>query len=477
MISTLTLLLVLLTWQIVAGVDYEAQLLKDVFKDYSPLLRPVLDKSRTVDVTHGMSLTHIVDFDELNEKLTVNVWLRQFWVDERLRWNSSQYDGIDEIHVPSKRVWNPDITLYNEVRKDAFKVKHTKVILKSDGSIKWPTPVLLVSTCKIDVTQFPHDRQCCPLKFGSWTYHGLELNISAEDNQVDLSNYQTHSGWSLLKVPAYRNDRFYNCCSEPYPDVTYMIVLQRRLTYHVLKVIIPTAVICVIALFAFYLPPASGERVALSFTNLLTLFVFKQVMMQSLPTSSESIPLLGVYFACMIVIVGLSCIATVMVLNLYNVPPGYSEVPAIGKTCIKHLPRLVCRKRRARPATFRRRSFNPSLRRRTSHRLSSVIANAAGPNATMVFVSDHSGDSNAKHDFPSRGDTEHPANRRRDNNPDDRFKEVAKAFRHLYKSTRMTKKISRWKKNGKKSPMFSTDSCFGYFCLVLLQRRLVSLWQ
>lgn len=41
-----------------------------------------------------------------------------------------------------------------------------------DGTVFWPPPTQLRSTCKIDVTYFPFDSQRCFLKFGSWTYHG-----------------------------------------------------------------------------------------------------------------------------------------------------------------------------------------------------------------------------------------------------------------------------------------------------------------
>ncbi|XP_070544868.1 neuronal acetylcholine receptor subunit alpha-10-like [Ptychodera flava] len=331
---------------VLAGKDFGAILFEDLFRDYNRQLRPGLNNDDVVNITLGMTLTQIVDLDELNEKITINVWLRQFWVDERLRWNSSEYGGIDEIRVSTSQVWISDIVLYNDVGKENKRLKQTNIILKSDGSLKWPTPALLVSTCRIDATYFPHDRQCCALKFGSWTFAGSDLDIRAEADHADLSNFQSHSDWWLLKVPVFRHEGNCKCCNtkEHYPDVTYMIVLQRRLMYHVLKIFVPTAIISLIAVFAFYLPLASGERVALSFTTLLTIFVFNEVATQSLPSSSEDLPILTIYFSCMIVIVGMSCISTVFILNFYNVPPGYQEGPDMHETWLKYLPELSCRK-------------------------------------------------------------------------------------------------------------------------------------
>ena len=36
------------------------------------------------------------------------------WENPSLRWNKSEFDGIDRIFVEPKRVWVPDILLYNK---------------------------------------------------------------------------------------------------------------------------------------------------------------------------------------------------------------------------------------------------------------------------------------------------------------------------------------------------------------------------
>lgn len=39
----------------------------------------------------------------------------QEWTDYRLAWNSSRYEGVNILRVPAKRVWLPDIVLYNKL--------------------------------------------------------------------------------------------------------------------------------------------------------------------------------------------------------------------------------------------------------------------------------------------------------------------------------------------------------------------------
>ena len=37
----------------------------------------------------------------------------QFWTDCRLRWNKTEFGGVDKLMVSSERMWIPDITLYD----------------------------------------------------------------------------------------------------------------------------------------------------------------------------------------------------------------------------------------------------------------------------------------------------------------------------------------------------------------------------
>lgn len=38
----------------------------------------------------------------------------QEWTDNRLAWNSSRYEGVNILRIPAKRIWLPDIVLYNK---------------------------------------------------------------------------------------------------------------------------------------------------------------------------------------------------------------------------------------------------------------------------------------------------------------------------------------------------------------------------
>ena len=54
------------------------------------------------------------------------------------------------------------------------------------------------------------------------------MNLLNQAEEGDLSNYVANGEWDLIDLVVERNVVYYSCCEEPYPDITYHIVLRRR---------------------------------------------------------------------------------------------------------------------------------------------------------------------------------------------------------------------------------------------------------
>ena len=64
-------------------------------------------------------------------------------------------------------------------------------------------------------------------------------------------------------VPAKRNEVIYECCPEPYLDITFTIKIRRRTLYYFFNLIVPCLLIASMAVLGFTLPPDSGEKLTL----------------------------------------------------------------------------------------------------------------------------------------------------------------------------------------------------------------------
>jgi len=239
-----------------------------------------------------------------------------------MSWNKSEFGGLDLIQVDSKRVWVPDIFLYNNNDdqerfaggRNSFR---SGVALQSNGTSIWNNPARFKTLCRINVKFFPFDIQKCELKMGSWMYNARMLNMKPmKDQKFPSQHFQPNGEWNIYSVKMKRNEQKYQCCQVPYVDVTITIEMGRESMDYVINLILPCCLISSMIFLGFILPPESGERIGLSITVLLAMTVFQQLTSEIMP--SYDFPILGQYYFAIILEIGASVVVTTTILNFYH---------------------------------------------------------------------------------------------------------------------------------------------------------------
>ncbi|KAJ7387054.1 hypothetical protein OS493_004018 [Desmophyllum pertusum] len=245
------------------------------------------------------------------------------------------------------------------------------VTLYSNGTNTWFNPMMFTTLCRIKVTYFPFDNQTCLLKFASWLYDARTLNINPMKKlKFPTKYFQENGAWQIYKIKMRRNEETYQCCPDPYVDITVTINMGRQSMDYFINLILPCCLISSMIFLGFILPPESGERIGLSITVLLAMTVFQQLTSEIMP--SYDFPILGQYYFAIILEIGSSVVVTTMILNFYH--RTNREMPAwVKKVVIDWIATIVFLTNTSEKRKILRRKTTRKSRRRKQQRINNDV--------------------------------------------------------------------------------------------------------
>ena len=174
----------------------ERKLLAHLLKGNSPFARPVFDTKKSVNVTFGYEMVHIVRIVETEQMITGKVWIRMSWTNEYMTWDPSKWGGVTVTRMDQSKVWTPDIFMQEDVSGDmASGPERYRTLVKmfSNGLHSWMVPALLHASCSFDVYNFPFDKQRCMMIFTPWTHDMSEVNMTiSKVSRVKIAFIQTY---------------------------------------------------------------------------------------------------------------------------------------------------------------------------------------------------------------------------------------------------------------------------------------------
>uniref|UniRef100_A0A8C4MBA1 Neuronal acetylcholine receptor subunit beta-4 n=2 Tax=Equus TaxID=9789 RepID=A0A8C4MBA1_EQUAS len=354
----------------------EEKLMDDLLNKtrYNNLIRPATSSSQLISIQLQLSLAQLISVNEREQIMTTNVWLKQEWTDYRLAWNSSHYEGVNILRIPAKRIWLPDIVLYNNADGTYEVSLYTNVVVRSNGSILWLPPAIYKSACKIEVKHFPFDQQNCTLKFRSWTYDHTEIDMVLKSPTASMDDFTPSGEWDIVALPGRRT---VNPQDPSYVDVTYDFIIKRKPLFYTINLIIPCVLITSLAILVFYLPSDCGEKMTLCISVLLALTVFLLLISKIVPPTSLDVPLIGKYLMFTMVLVTFSIVTSVCVLNVHHRSPSTHTMAPWVKHCFLYkLPTFLFMKR---PDSSPSRAPQLSQSRLTKSEPTATTALATGP--------------------------------------------------------------------------------------------------
>ncbi|XP_066565897.1 acetylcholine receptor subunit gamma isoform X2 [Amia ocellicauda] len=280
--------------------NQEERLLKDMMTGYNKNIRPVEKDGDVTQVTLKLTLTNLVSLNEREEALMTNVWIEMQWCDYRLKWNTSLYDGIDIIRVPSKSIWLPDIVLENN--SQTYSANEIDLVLTNEEgrTVEWIV--------------------------------------------IDPEAFTENGEWAIKHRPAKKLiNSHYSKDDLEYQEVIFFLIIQRKPLFYIINMIVPCVLISSLGLLVYFLPAkAGGQKCTMSISILLAQTVFLFLIAQKVPETSQAVPLIGKFLMFAMTVTTIVVMNCVIVLNVsLRTPSTHIMTNDVRQILLNFVPRLL----------------------------------------------------------------------------------------------------------------------------------------
>ena len=256
-------------------------------------IRPVTNQSKSLAVSVNIFLLGIQGLNEKDQLLESSIALGCRWKYETLEWNSSEYGGIRQLNFSPENAWIPDLTISNSV--DSMFVltdnsgKMNRITVMSNGVAKWYSGGNIRTSCRVDITKYPFDSQSCSIIIGKLEYDS-EVYLTLSNMEVTMSSYKESGEWSL-KTAIVEEILVHDGVTQ----IDVQLILSRYWFFYLLNVLLPVALLSVMMVSSFKIPPVSGERLGYNMALLLTFVVLLNLIGDSMPRVSKQVSYLQLY--------------------------------------------------------------------------------------------------------------------------------------------------------------------------------------
>ncbi|ELK33625.1 Gamma-aminobutyric acid receptor subunit alpha-2 [Myotis davidii] len=161
------------------------RILDRLLDGYDNRLRPGLGDSIT-EVFTNIYVTSFGPVSDTDMEYTIDVFFRQKWKDERLKFKGPM-NILRLNNLMASKIWTPDTFFHNGKKSVAHNMTMPNKLLRiqDDGTLLYTMRLTVQAECPMHLEDFPMDAHSCPLKFGSYAYTTSEVTYIWTYNASD----------------------------------------------------------------------------------------------------------------------------------------------------------------------------------------------------------------------------------------------------------------------------------------------------
>ncbi|XP_018562155.1 neuronal acetylcholine receptor subunit alpha-5-like [Anoplophora glabripennis] len=261
--------------------------------DYDAYIRPVSNHQNATAVYFKLILKYFT-YDVIYSTLSLDAWMKVYWIDQHLVWNPDDYDNISSIYLETYDIWTPDLSIYNRAEQggNPSAIGSTRCTVSNKGSVICVPSLHIDSLCVPDLRMYPYDSQVCALRVGSWVQKGEELDIKLLKEVVSQKAMEPNGEWEIESYTAKKYAGRYCCPNVTFPSIEIKFKINRLHGAHAASIIIPTVVVVILTFTSLVPSPVNTERLILCSINLIVQFLHVQNLSWLIPLKGDRIPFL-----------------------------------------------------------------------------------------------------------------------------------------------------------------------------------------
>ncbi|XP_034033604.1 gamma-aminobutyric acid receptor subunit alpha-3 isoform X3 [Thalassophryne amazonica] len=262
------------------------RILDRLLDGYDNRLRPGLGESVT-EVRTNIYVTSFGPVSDTDMEYTIDVFFRQSWRDERLK-----FDGPMQVlplnNLLASKIWTPDTFFHNGKKSVAHNMTTPNKLLRlvDNGTLLYTMRLTIHAECPMHLEDFPMDAHACPLKFGSYAYTNKEviyLWTQGDERSVAVAEDGSRLNQYDLLGHVIGKETISSSTGE-YVVMTTYFHLKRKIGYFVIQTYLPCIMTVILSQVSFWLNRESvPARTVFGVTTVLTMTTLSISARNSLP--------------------------------------------------------------------------------------------------------------------------------------------------------------------------------------------------
>ena len=117
------------------------------------------------------------------------------------------------------------------------------------------------------------------------------MRLRNNSSEICLTEWRKNGEWEIKETEMYNKVITYPLTQ--YYRVYATLTIKRKYWYYLVNIVMPCVIMSMLSFLMFFLPPEAGEKISLGVTVLLSYSVFLLLLADSMPQTSDYIPILG----------------------------------------------------------------------------------------------------------------------------------------------------------------------------------------